>query len=172
MALTIAKVIDAVVYVNNSSKHGQASEVTCPTVSFKNDEFNALGMIGTPSFFSGIEAMEASIKWTYPDNEAYMELSNPFEAVDIMVRSNKGVWNNGGKVEDQSIVIFMSVLPKEHQSGTFQSKEATEVESPLSVNYYKLMVDGEDIIEVDVINNVFKIDGEDMIADWKTNLGI
>ena len=172
MALTIAKVFDANVYVNNTSKHGQASEITCPNVSYIMNEFNALGMIGTARFFNGIEAMEATIKWTYPDNEAQQACANPIQAVDMMVRSSKAVYDNGGLVEEQSVVVFLRGFPLQHPGGTFAPKTDVELENTFAINYYKAEVDGEEIIEVDTINNILKINGEDILAARKTNLGI
>jgi len=172
MALTIQKVFDANVYINNVSKHGQASEITCPQVNYMMNDYTALGMIGTLPLFNGIEAMEATFKWTYLDNDAQMDMSDPFQAVEIMVRSSKAIYENGGLVEEQPIVIFMRGTGKQHQGGTFASKTDVETESVLAVNYYKLEIDGEEIIEIDVISNIFKINGEDMLAERRANLGI
>lgn len=172
MALTINKVFDANVYVNNSSKHGQASEITCPDVAFIMNEYKSLGMVGTSKQFNGIEAMEATIKWTYPDEDAQIALANPLKAVDLMVRSSKAVHDNEGLVEEQPVVIYLRGFPTKHQGGAFKAREDVEVESTLAVNYYKLEVDGAEIIEVDAVNNIFKVDGEDLLAERKANLGI
>ena len=172
MALTINKVADANVYVNNTSTHGQASQVVCPQVEAIMNEYNSLGMIGTVELPAGFSAMEATITWTYPSNEVQAAFSDPFTAVNLMVRSNKSVWNNGGLERDEPVSIIMRGLPKQHSSGTFAGKDAVEVESALAVNYYKLEVDGTEILEIDVINNIFKVDGVDRLAQRRRNLGI
>jgi len=46
----------------------------------------------------------------------------------------------------------------------------TKVTTTLS--YYKLTVDGEVIIEMDKPGNVFKVRGEDRLAQRRQNLGI
>jgi len=172
MALTIQKVYDANVYVNNASKHGQASEITAPNVTYMMEEYKALGMVGAARFFNGIEAMEATFKWTYPDNDAQIAMANPFVAVDAMIRSSKAVYVSAGLVEEQPVVIFLRGFPMQHQGGGFSQKADVEVESQLAVNYYKLEVDMEEIIEIDTINNIFKIDGKDVMAERRANLGI
>jgi len=172
MALTVTKVMDANVYVNNTSKHGQASEITCPDVSYKMDDFQALGLVGTPKYFSGLEAMEATIKWTYPDNDAQIALANPFQPVELMIRSNKMVLENDAVVDNQPVTIYLRALPTKHPGGSFKAKEAVEVEHTFAVNRYKLEVNGEEIIEIDVPNNIFRIGGEDILSDYRTNLGI
>ena len=170
--LKINKVFDANVYINNASKHGQASEITCPDVNYIMNDYNSLGMIGTARFPNGIESMEATIKWTYPDNDAQTAMANPFKAVDVMVRSSKADYDNAGLVEEKPVLILMRGFPIKHQGGSFTPKTDVEVESTLAVNYYKLEVDGEEIIEVDAINNIFKVDGEDLLEDRRKNLGI
>jgi P2 family phage contractile tail tube protein len=172
MAMTIQKVFDANVYVGNESKHGQASEVTCPDVNFIMNEYNSLGMFGTAKYVNGIEAMEASIKWTYPDNEAQKALGSAFKPVDIMVRSSKAVYDNTGLVKEVPVVMYMRGYSTKHSGGSFTPRTDVEIESAIAVNYFKLEVEGEEIIEVDSENNIYNVGGEDQFAARKENLGI
>ena len=171
MALTINKVFDAHVYVNNASTHGRASQVVCPQVEAIMNEYNSLGLNGTLELPSGVAAMEATFTWTYPDNEAQRAFSNPYKAVEVMVRSSKAVWNNSGLAEEQPVVVLLRGLPKQIQGGTFAGKDAVEPESALAVNYYKLEVNGDEILEIDVINNIHRVGGEDILAARRANLG-
>jgi P2 family phage contractile tail tube protein len=41
----------------------------------------------------------------------------------------------------------------------------------MTVHYYKLEVDGEEIIEIDTLNNIYKIRGEDKLADYTSAIG-
>ena len=146
MALTIQKVYDCNVYVNNASVHGQASEVTLPDVNYTMNEFASLGMFGTISFFNGIEQMEATVKWTYADNETQKAMANPVQSVDLHIRSSKAVYQGGSLVEEQPIVVNLRGRSTKHQGGSFHGKDDVEVESVLKVDYYKLEIDGEDIM--------------------------
>lgn len=170
--MKIAKVYDANVYVNNSSKHGQASEITCPDISAIMTDYKALGMIGSAEFFNGFDKMEASIKWTYPDNDAKKACANFTKPVNLMVRSSKAEYDGGGISSEVPIVIYLSGYPKKHPGGSYKPKEDTEVESSFSVLYYKEEVDGDAIVELDVLNNIYKVGGEDLLAERRQNLGI
>jgi P2 family phage contractile tail tube protein len=172
MALKINKVFDANVYVNNSSKHGQASEVTCPDVQAVMTDYASLGMIGSAEFFNGVDKMEATIKWTYPDNEAKIALANFMKPVDIMVRSSKAQYVSGGISGEIPVVIYLRGYSTKHPGGGFTPKTDVELESTLSVLYYKEEVDGEEILEIDVLNNIYKVNGEDLLAERRQNLGI
>ncbi|MDL2289958.1 phage major tail tube protein [Paludibacteraceae bacterium OttesenSCG-928-F17] len=170
--MKINKVYDANVYVNNSSTHGTASEVTCPTITAKMSDYNALGMAGTASFFNGFEAMELTIKWTYPDNDVKAACANFLKPVDLMIRSSKSEFDSDGIANEAPVVIYLKGYPKQHPGGTYKKNEDTEVESVFSVLYYKEEVDGDEIVEVDVLNNIYIVDGVDMLAERRQNLGI
>lgn len=170
--MKIAKVFDANTYVNNASKHGLASEVTCPDISAIMTDYKALGMVGSAEFFNGFDKMEATIKWTYPDNEAKKACANFLKPVDLMIRSSKAEYDNGGITSEKPIVIYLKGYPKKHAGGSYKPKEDTEVESVFSVLYYKEEVDGETIVELDVLNNIYKVDGEDLLSERRQNLGI
>ena len=172
MAITISKVQDANVYVNGTSTHGQAQEVSLPEVQFNKSEYKALGLIGTAKFFNGIDAMEATIKWNYPENEVQIALSNPRKSVDLMVRSNKAVYINGDLSEELPVVVYLRGTSNNHGTGDYKSKEDTDMSSKLDITYLKEEVNGQAIIEVDVLNNIFRINGEDQLKDYKSNLGI
>ncbi len=168
----IAKVFDANVYVNERSQHGLASEVAIPDISALMSDYKAMGMIGTREFFNGFDKMESTIKWTYPDNDVAKAMVNPMKSVDLMVRSSKAEYTDGDLTNEAPIVIYMNGLPKKHTSGSHKAKEDTEVEDTISVNYLKIEIDGEEIVELDVTNNIFKIGGEDQLAQRRENLGI
>ncbi len=170
--MTITKVYDANVYVNNGSKHGQASEVTCPNITAMMTDYAPLGMQGSMELFNGFDKMESTIKWTYPDNEAQKAFADFMTPVDIMVRSSKAVYDNGGIQSEQPIVITMRGYSKQHNIGSFKPKEDVEVESSLSINYLKQEIDGEVIVEIDVINNIYKVGGRDLLATRRQNLGL
>ena len=60
---------------------------------------------------------------------------------------------------------------KEFDSGKFKARDAAEAEATISVLYYKLEVDGKDVVEVDVMNNIYKVEGQDILQAYKANIG-
>jgi P2 family phage contractile tail tube protein len=170
--MKITKVYDANVYLNNNSKHGEASEVTCPDIAAVMSDYSALGMVGSAEFFNGFDKMEATIKWTYPDNEVKMATANFMKPVDLMIRSTKSEYDGGGIQSETPIVIYLKGYSKQHQGGGYKKGEDTTPESTFSILYYKEEVDGEEIVELDVLNNIYKVNGEDLLAERRQNLGI
>jgi P2 family phage contractile tail tube protein len=172
MALRINKVYDANIYLNHDNKHGLASEVTCPEISYILEEYDALGLVGSPQFAKGVEAMEATITWKYPDSDAQIALANPFQAVDIMVCASKSVYDGGGLADEQPIRIFLKGFSKGLPAGGFKGKDDVSIATAIAVNYYKLEVNLEEILEIDAVNNRFVVGGNDIMAERRLNLGI
>ncbi|PZP26689.1 phage major tail tube protein [Pseudomonas kuykendallii] len=50
--------------------------------------------------------------------------------------------------------------------------EDTEHKITTTCSYYKLTVDGEVIVEIDLLNFVFIVDGEDLLAKHRQNIGL
>jgi P2 family phage contractile tail tube protein len=170
--MVIQEVYDANIYFNNVSTHGTASEVTCPDITPIMGEYKALGMAGTLEFFKGFEKLEATIKWKYAAVEIRRACANFIKPVDIMVRSRKARWDSGGIIEDVPVVIYLKGTPTKHQGGGYKPQEASEFETAFTCFYFKEEINGEEIIEVDVMNNIYKVDGEDLLAEYRQNLGI
>lgn len=172
MALRITKVYDANVYLNNDNKHGLASEVALPEVSFIVEEYNSLGLVGSPQYGKGVEAMEMTITWKYPDNDAQIALATPFSPVDLMICASKSVYENGALVDEQPIRVFIRGTSKGLPGGSFVGKDDVSIATAIAVNYYKLEVDLEEIIELDTEGNRFIVGGVDIMAQRRVNLGI
>jgi uncharacterized protein len=172
MGLVISKVQDANVYINGTSTHGQASEVSLPEIQFSKSEYKALGLIGSLKFFNGVDALEATIKWNYPDNDVQVACANPRKAIELMVRSNKTVYTNGDVTDEQPVVVYLRGTSNNHGLGAFKAKEDTDLSTKFDISYIKEEVNGRAIVELDIINNIFRIDGVDQLAAYKQNLGI
>ena len=172
MGPTINKLHGAHVYVNNRSNFGKSTQVVLPQIEAVMNEYAALGMSGAVELPSGFGLMEATITWNYPDNETQADFSNPFRAVNVTVRSSKSTWSSGGLEEEKSVIAHLRGLPKQHGGGTFSGKDDVEVESVLAVNYYKLIVDGEDVLEFEPLTNKYVVRGVDIFAQRRANLGL
>lgn len=60
---------------------------------------------------------------------------------------------------------------KEFEQGNLKIAEAPTPEVTLSVIYYKLQLDEQDVLEIDVLNNIYRIEGNDILQNYKINIG-
>jgi P2 family phage contractile tail tube protein len=45
------------------------------------------------------------------------------------------------------------------------------MESNLAVTYVKVEIDGQPVVEFDAIANIYKVDGIDILAQYRSNIG-
>lgn len=172
MGYTIAKLRDANVYVNGTSTHGQSTEISLPNIQASKSEYKALGMVGTPKFFNGFDALEATIKWSSPNNDIKKYVADPRNAVDFMIRSSREIYEGGDLKEEQPVIYFIKGSVSNYGLGTLKKGEDTETETKIDLTYIKEVVNGEEIVELDIVNNIFRIGGQDMLAKYRKNLGL
>ena len=76
-----------------------------PEIQFEKGEYKALGLMGVLlKFFNGFSALEATIKWNYPDNDVQIACANPRDAVDLTVVIYKG--NNRFSIKQRCYYKF------------------------------------------------------------------
>lgn len=169
--IAINKVYNANVYINGTNFLGRAEEVTLPKVQAKMVEHKALGMFGVVETAAGIEKMEAKIKWSSLYPEVLRKAGNPYKAVAVQVRASLETHDSTGRVKEVPVVVFMTAQFKNFPGIGFKHQDNVEVETDLTVSYYKLQIDGNDIVEADVFANIWKAEGIDILANYRANIG-
>ncbi len=171
-AININRITNANCYVDGNSYLGQVEEATLPDIKKVMAEHKALGMIGKVEFPSGIEKMEAKLKFNsiYPDA---MKAAAAFNtAVKIQLRSNVEVYSGGSKASEVSYVVFMTGQFTNLPAGGFKAMENVEVEMNMSVTAIRIEYDRAEILNYDANANIYIVDGIDQLADYRSNLGI
>lgn len=166
------KIRDANVYVNGTSTHGYATEATLPNVDYSKTEYKTLGLNGVLKLFNGFNAMEATIKWSSADNDVAMACLDPFKPVNLMIRSSRDVYEGGALSDQQPVIFYVKGTASGMNLGTLKSKEDNETETKLDLTYFKWVQNGEELIELDVANNIFVVNGVDLLATYRENLGL
>lgn len=172
MSISINKLTNANVYVDGASLLGRAEEINLPVIKHKMVDHKALGMVGTAEFFAGIDKMEAKIKWNSFYSDVLKKAADPMTPVQLQVRSSLENWGSSGRQSEKACVAYITASYKDFPGGNFKQHDNVEAESNLSVYYYKLEIDGQVIVEIDVLANIYKVDGVDKLATYRANLGI
>ncbi len=172
MGATVNRLVNANVYVEGKSRQGQAEEVTLPMVKVKMATHKGLGMISEFDLPSGLDKMEAKIKWAGVYPEVMAMLADPFTKRQIMMRGSLETYDGVGRTKEAPVIATMMATAKETGLGAVKANDGTNGETALSVFYFKLEMDGKVIVEVDVHNTKWEVDGKDMLAGFKGNLGV
>ncbi len=170
--MQIQKLLNANVYDGTQSWLGRAESVTLPEISVETDAHKALGMIGTIEVPTGLAAMTVKVKWNgvYPD--AIKRGMNPFVGFKLQVRGSVEVYDADGLAEEKPLTVHLTVKSKKHALGDIAAQSANAQEQELSCTYIKVILAGEELVEIDVVENVWKVGGVDVRAQYRTNLGL
>ncbi|WP_432719843.1 phage major tail tube protein [Jeongeupia wiesaeckerbachi] len=169
--IQINRITNANIYANGNSLIGRAEEIKLPDVAAIMAEHKALGMVGKIELPSGFDKLEGEIKWNSLYKDVAKLAANPFKAVQLQCRSNIETYGAQGRLQEVSLVTYLTVMFKKNPLGTFKQHDNAEFASAFSATYIKQVIDGEDVLELDYMANIFRVGGEDMLADYRRNIG-
>ena len=171
MPIAIQKITNANVYLDGESFMGRAAEVTLPKVETNFIEHKGLGLHGELELPGGLKKMEAKINWGNVYTEVMRKAANPYQARTLMIRSSAEVFTNMGRINEFPCVTIMQGFFKGVDAGVYKQNEAVNLETDLSIHYLKIVHAGVTILEVDVMNNIYKAEGQDLLESYKLNVG-
>lgn len=169
--IEINRITNANIYVNGASLLGRADEVKLPDVTAIMQEHKALGMIGKIELPAGFDKLEGEIKWNSLYKDVASAVANPFRAVQLQCRSSIETYGAQGRSQQVSLVTYLTVMFKKNPLGTYKQLENADFASSFSATYLKQVIDGEDVLELDYMANIFRVNGDDMLADFRSNIG-
>jgi hypothetical protein len=89
----------------------------------------------------------------------------------LQCRSSIETYGAQGRIQEVSLVTFLTVMFKKNPLGTYKQHDNAEFGSSFSATYIKQVVDGDEVLELDYMANIFRVGGEDMLSDYRSNIG-
>lgn len=164
------KLKNFVVFENGTDYRGEVPEITLPTLARKMEEYRSGGMNGPVELDFGMEVLEAEIKaagWFKGMLESWGVGRH-----DAQLLRFAGAVQSDDTGEVEAVEVVMRGRFKEIDHGSAKAGEATEHTYKMAVSYYKLTIDGAQLIEIDFANMIEKVNGEDRLAAIRAALGI
>ena len=167
----INAIYNANVYLDGNNLLGKAGEFKLPEFEIGQDEYKALGMVGTIKLPNGVEALEGEITWNslYPDVAA--KANHPFQAAKLMVRSNLQTFDARGLVKEVAVVTTVTATFSKNGLGGLKPKEKSEQASTYQATEIRQMVDGRETLYYNAFKNIYRVDGVDVLAQMRKNIG-
>ena len=169
--IQIHRITNANIYLDGQSLLGRADSIDLPQVKAKMTEHKALGMVGTIEAFAGFEKLEGKVRWSSYYADVLKKVANPFKAVQLQVRGSMPIILGGSVSREAPVVALLSVVFTSLPGGVFKQHENVELETDFIAYYMKLTVDGQDVTEIDVLENIYKAGGVDLLAQYSANIG-
>lgn len=157
-------------FVNGRGMAGRIEELELPEISFKMEGFRAGGMDAETELDMGQEAMTA--KYTFADPDA-----ENLKLVGITTGQPVRVISRGSFVRDSdgsrvAVVAECGGRFKKLGLGSWKSGEKSSHEFEQALDYFRLNVGGEDVMEIDILNMKRVIGGVDQLAGIRADIGL
>ena len=165
------RITNANLYLDGQDFFAKSEEVELGSVKAVMSDFQGLGMVGLIELPDGLDKLEGKIVWNSLYKEAGSKLASPFKTIQLQARSNVQVFNNGGLVDEIPLVTLMTIMPKEYNLGSFKPRDPSKFETPFSAIYVRQLLNGEEVLLLDYLANIFRVNGEDQLAKYRRNIG-
>ena len=128
------------------------------------------GEIDSPAI-GHFKSMEVQLNWrTVTKDNSF--LAKP-ESVNLDLRGAQQVYDSStGKYVTSKLKVVIRGVPKKFELGKLDMGASVGSSNTLEVNYIKVSLDGKEVIELDKFNYIYKVDGEDWMADVREALGL
>ncbi len=155
-------------FVDGRGYAGRVEELTLPKLSLKMEEIKAGGMDTPIEIEMGMEKLECDMTISEYDPEIIKMFGlNNGAQVPLTLR--------GGLDGEEGIVPVVLTLRgswRELDFGNWKSGENAPLKVSVALRYYRLEIDGTELVEIDPENMVRKIDGNDQLEALRGAIGI
>lgn len=169
--INVNRINQANIYLDGTGLLGQVEEVNLPEVKYMDSEHKVLGLIGSPEFFAGLDKMEMKLKLNSLYSDVLAKMADPFKVYPLQLRGHLMNYDITGNTGNQKVVAFLRVRASGIPGYGFKPKDNVESELTMKVLAYKLQIGDREIFDIDIMSNVLKVDGVDLLAEYRANIG-
>lgn len=146
---------------------GVAGEVDLPEITNLTDTLEGAGTGGNMDIpvIGLLDDMEMQIGFMSLCEDIF-SIMDPTEATDLTLNGALQGTNAGtGSIQYQSLSISIRGSLKQFTPGTLKSGGRMDSSVTLSLSYYKIVLDGKTMMEIDRLNGVYIINGKDVLKE-------
>lgn len=156
-------------YIDGIGYLGETEEVEMPKIALKTDDYRGGGMIGAIDLDMGLDKIELGVTMAGVIMGAIQQFGAPI--VDAALTRFAGAYQNDQTGAVQAVEIACLGRWKEIDWGNAKTGDGTSHKYKLGCSYYKQTVDGVDWMEIDLVNGIFVVFGQDRYAEIRAAIG-
>lgn len=158
------------IFIEGYGYGGEAKNFTPPKVAYKTDDYQGGTMPGSVAIHLGLEPLEGSFTCGGTEVDLLKHMSK--EKVDaLQVRFAQATQRDDDANVDGVEYVLRGRF-KEIDLGTIESGALGETKLTIPCSYYKCSKNGVTLIEIDIVNGIEYVNGEDRFAKVLNALGI
>ena len=152
-------------YMKGNRLIGVTSEVSLAELSAITNTISGAGIAG--EIESAVIGMFGSMKQEIPFrmlSKDMLKLYNPLEPIELTLRaSEQSTVRGSGAIDFQGMRVVFRGRPISVKLGTMKQGGQMDSSVTLELDYIMIEVDGETMFELDKLNDVFVVDGVDIL---------
>ncbi|KTC35433.1 phage major tail tube protein [Pseudomonas sp. MF6751] len=157
---------------DGNSYLGLVKSLTLPSLGRKMEGYRGGGMNGPVKADLGMSDDGIQFEWKTGGLDLIsLRQFGAVNASSVALRFS-GPYQQDDTGEVSNVEVVVRGRHETIEMGDAQPGEDTEHSMTTTCSYYKLTVDGEEIIEIDLLNFVEKVNGVDMLEKHRTAMGI
>lgn len=147
-------------------------DVEIPAFEALTETLKGAGILGegTISVKGHFGSQTLKLNWRTLSKDAVRLAEPKVHTLDF--RGNQQLFDALNGYSDQEVVVKTRCVPLNFSPGKFAVAAATETANEFEVHYIKIIVDGKTMLEYDKYNSVYVVNGVDVMADVRKNLGL
>ncbi|MBF7958298.1 MULTISPECIES: phage major tail tube protein [Rahnella] len=155
---------------DGNSYLGLVSSLTLPKLTRKLENYRGGGMSGSVAVDFGLDDDALTLEWSIGGLDELV-LQQWGSTSDIPLRF-AGSLQRDDTGDVSAVEVMMRGRHKEFDFGEYKQGEDTETKVTTQCTYFKLTIDGKELIEIDTVNMVEVVNGVDRLAEHRTALGL
>jgi hypothetical protein len=158
-------------FVDGYGYAGRCEEIALPKLTRKMEEFRAGGMDGPVEIDLGQEKLECEVTLAEYD-ESVIKQYGLQDGSAVKVKMKGSIERDDASGDKDPVEVVLQGRWRELDFGTWKGGENSTLKMAVAATYYKYSSKGEDLIEIDLVNMVCLVGGQDRLATTRANLGI
>lgn len=147
---------------------GMGDELTLPDFEASSETVSGAGILGefddpTVGYFSN---QEMEIPFRVMDREA-VDMLDMTKAVHLTIRGAQQTTNSEGDIEFRAMRVVVRGRAAKFSPGKVKAGNPMDTSVTLTVLYILIELEGKPVLELDKLNEVFKINGKDVLKKVK-----
>ena len=153
------------VHNQGESYIGQTKQITTPKLALKVEAYRSGGMLGEVDVDLGLEKLEC--EQTYGGLMEGILKDFGLVGVDQVLLRFSGSYQREDTGAVDAVEIVMRGKHVEIEPGDAEGGKDTEFKVKSTLSYYKMSINGVVMIEIDMLNMIFIVDGVDRVAQHR-----
>lgn len=157
--------------LNNFNIYGRGNKalgvatVTLPSLEAMSDTLTGAGLLGEIDLptLGHFGSTEVEMEWNTISSEA--AAFSPGVNEDLTFRGAMQLADGAtGQIDHVGVRVVVRGIGKNWDLGSAEVGAATGTTTTIEALYIKIVIDGKDVLELDKLNNVYKVNGKDLMA--------